>query len=1072
MTYKNPCSKAPDQHLDRSDPGDETLRRFRYQMARAASYCLALFDPNEGIQEVLCEQVEDILIKYTDGKFTGVQIKTKEDGMKPFTARDEPVVSALKKFIQADRDYPDQIKRFILGSNVAFGRKEKNASNLQFILEQAANADVLSASTILKDFLRLLCEIEPNDPTTEWRHSHALSVLQRVVLDKGPELQGVEGALIAQLKDMELIGPNQTYETYQAVADALIAEVSEASALSQGSFKRYYFALCQDPAKERTESIIAAKRFDRKRVEAIIKRARNTPKLKVQPNNLPSVGKLCVGRDEFIAQIRSALTGNSTIAAAVTARQAIHGLGGIGKTRVAVEYAEKHKDKYSAILFVEADTMANLYTNFASLCGARILELPEKESSNQEEQIASVLRWLRNYAGWLLIIDNVDTPELCVEVQKLIQPLDLGHILITTRLATPGDTFKPLPLDVISEDAAVELLLVRTEDRRTVTHSDGRDARALAIELGKLPLALEQASAFIATNRITISNYLERWKKQEQKVLAWDQKLSGMYNKSVLTTWQVTFDALSSDGKGLLNVLCWLAPDPIPVEMVSKLDTQEGEPEIDIEAGGADLEEYSFVRHTENNTRLVMHRLVQEVAEKRILETERLGWLKRSLRMVDAFCVGDPGDVDIWPTIYNIAQPHMTKIISVTNREGIEEQTTSLINKLAILLFTRGDFSNAEPLLRRGLTSIKIKPNDAKDYYLTATLSGTLAQILQEKGELKEAGELMRLALYLQSELFGHNTTEAAIALCNLGRLLADANELRDAEFLIRRSVALFDFLNKTSERSYFKALVNLSSLLLQTSRFDEAEKLIRRAIDLAKQAYNDQHPYYGSAIAVLAQLLQTTKRLPEAESLMRESLRINEISFGDEHPKVAVSLNNLAMLLNAMNRFQEAEPIMRRVMEMDTRIFGEFHPDVARDCNNLGLLLQRMGRTTEAEELMSNAVKKYEIAYSKDHPIAAIIFNNIARLFEQTGRLEDAFPVMRKSVVIFSKFAIRAGHLHPNSKSARINFENLLRHLGQTPSEIKREIAGAMEEARNEVENERANISLKSDPTREDELS
>jgi hypothetical protein len=241
-----------------------------------------------------------------------------------------------------------------------------------------------------------------------------------------------------------------------------------------------------------------------------------------KPQNLPygPLGSLFKGRDEYLGQLRRVLVNKPTHIAAVTAKQAIHGLGGVGKTRTAVEYAWKFAQEYTALLFVTADSPENLHRNLANLCGPLVLNLPEQEAREQPLQVAAAVRWLREHASWFLIVDNVDTPEAAAAVDGLLKDLNSGHVVITSRLAD-WSGIEALAMDVLAEGAATEFLLERTHGKRRVTATDDTEAKELAQDLAGLALALEQAAAFIVKHRLRLSDYRERWKQQEAKVLEW-----------------------------------------------------------------------------------------------------------------------------------------------------------------------------------------------------------------------------------------------------------------------------------------------------------------------------------------------------------------------------------------------------------------------------------------------------------------------------------------------------------------------------------------------------------------------
>jgi hypothetical protein len=211
-----------------------------------------------------------------------------------------------------------------------------------------------------------------------------------------------------------------------------------------------------------------------------------------QPKNLPfgTLGPLFKGREGFMQTLHAALasTGDGT-AAAVTGK-ALHGLGGVGKTRLAIEYALRHRQNYSALFFVRAETPERLEAGLAALAGADILDLKEKDAREDAVKISGVLGWLEKHLVWLMILDNVDDRPAAIAVEKLLPKLFGGRVLITGRMANFSAAVEMLPLDVLDIGDATEFLFERTNGRRTETTED----TALAKELPKNSAALPWAS--------------------------------------------------------------------------------------------------------------------------------------------------------------------------------------------------------------------------------------------------------------------------------------------------------------------------------------------------------------------------------------------------------------------------------------------------------------------------------------------------------------------------------------------------------------------------------------------------
>jgi hypothetical protein len=273
-----------------------------------------------------------------------------------------------------------------------------------------------------------------------------------------------------------------------------------------------------------------------------------------------SLGGLFKGRDAFLRRLRASLTRDNSGMAAI-ASKALHGMGGIGKTRAAVEYAWAHRQDYTALLFVQADSPEELRRNLAGLAGP--LLLPAHEAAEEEVWLNAVLAWFAAKPGWLLILDNVDTPDALAEVDRMMGRLAGGHVL--SRLDRFAPQVEPLELDVLSQEAATTFLLEATEARRRKKTDDGASARELGDELGRLALALEQAAATIARLRCNFRRYLEIWQSNREKVLGWTQPEINDYDRAVATTWQTSVNQLTEVGRHLLERLAFLAPDPVPI---------------------------------------------------------------------------------------------------------------------------------------------------------------------------------------------------------------------------------------------------------------------------------------------------------------------------------------------------------------------------------------------------------------------------------------------------------------------------------------------------------------------------
>jgi tetratricopeptide (TPR) repeat protein len=673
-------------------------------------------------------------------------------------------------------------------------------------------------------------------------------------------------------------------------------------------------------------------------IKALVKAVRSAQAR--QPRNLPfaSLGSLFLGRDEALNELRTALEAGE--GAAVVGR-ALHGLGGVGKTRLAIEYSLRCEADYSALLFVRADDPAALDANLAALAGAEVLDLPEKEAPQDAAKIEAVLGWLEAHPTWLMIVDNVDDGEAVKAVTKLMARVRGGHVIVTGRASNFPASLRKLELDVLDEDAATAFLLERTADDRTAEADDAMKARELAHELGGLALGLEQAGAYIATERIGFARYLELWRERRQKVLDWfDPALMGYdHDTGMAATWATSVDRLSPEGRRLLDRLAWLAPDLIPDSLLDVAVPLESL-NLDAHEAVTGLYAYSLITRATGEDGLtkgfIMHRLVQDFA-RRTMSDARTGEAAAvaALWIAGAF-VGDPQDVRSWRVLDPLAS-HALALARLFDHGGIADPTRQLFNRLGVLFIEKARFDDAEPLIRRALEIDEA--SYGPDHPDVASNLNNLAELLRQTNRHAEAEPLIRRALEIDEKNFGPDHPDVARDLNNLAHLLHTANRLAEMEPLSRRALEIWGKSFGPDHPRLAVGLGNLAEVLRQTNRHAEAEPVIRRALEIDEKNFGPDHPNVAARLNVLEGLMRDTNRYAEAEPLVRRALAIDEASYGPDHPKVAMHLNNLANLLGATNRVHEAEPLSRRALGIYETRLGRDHPRTVNVRKNLAVL-------------------------------------------------------------------------------------------------------------------------------------
>jgi tetratricopeptide (TPR) repeat protein len=745
----------------------------------------------------------------------------------------------------------------------------------------------------------------------------------------------------------------------------------------------------------------------------------------------PSLGSLFKGRDEFLKGLHASLSRGSGRTAIVGS--AVYGLGGIGKTRAAVEYAWAHQADYTALLFVIAETPEALRRNLAALAGPLVLNLAEQHATEEDVRLKAVLDWLKEHPGWFLILDNLDTEAALEEAEKLLSTLTSGRVLITSRLANFAGHFDPLELDVLSIEDAVAFLMERTDRRRHKTPDDAATARQLADDLGGLALALEQAGAYVAKLGISFSRYRELWRDNRDKVAGWSDERITKYPRAVAVTWQTSVNQLTPAGRRLLERLAWFAPEPIPNFLLEvPVPDVSGD---DLADALANLADYSLARRNPEKQEFSVHRLVQDVTRRGLVDEERRRSLVEALAWVNAGFIGDPEDVPSWLGLDPLA-PHVREIVEHADGAKISNPTGRLLSDLGVLLRMKGQFREAELLHRRAL--VITEEYSDRDHPEVAICLNNLALSLQDMNQLSEAEPLLRRALAILELSCGPDDPNVAIVLNNLAELLRVTNQLSEAEPLFRRALAIEQASYGPVHPRVSIHLNNLALLLQDTNRLSEAEPLFWRALAIDAASYGPGHPNAGRFLINLAGSLQNTDRLREAEPLLRRALAIYEASYGPDHPNVAIVLANLGELLRAANRLNEAEPLFWRALAIDEARHGPDHPANARNLSNLAHLLRDTNRPSEAEHLLRRMLATFKASYGPDHPNVAIGLNNLALLLQSTNRLSEAEPLFRRALAILAQVAQATDHQHRDLEVIQANYFRTLVKLARSEAEIQ----------------------------------
>ncbi|HVU66852.1 MAG TPA: TIR domain-containing protein, partial [Ktedonobacteraceae bacterium] len=463
------------------------------------------------------------------------------------------------------------------------------------------------------------------------------------------------------------------------------------------------------------------------------------------PGSLPPIWNIPFARNPFftgqehvLARLSEALHPGETDAHGYP-RIALSGLGGIGKTQLAVEYAYRHRSAYDAILWVNANTTENLMRSYSEL--ARLLKLPDCDAQEQERVVQAVKDWLRKERNYLLILDNADTPSFL----RQFMPQDAGgHLLITTCVATITEAglglAAPLALEALDPETGAQLLLRRANLLTTATPPDQELACLLSIELGGLPLALDQAGAYIASKPTSLARYQQLYQQHHLKLLR-KRNNEIEHPEPVVTTWDISFRAVEETDPAAANLLrfcAFLAPSGIP-EYILIAGTEGLAPmfadELLLDEAIGVLRSYSLIERDSESGMIHMHRLVQEVVRERMEEKEQVKWTARAMEAVLMVYPDDP-DVANWPRQEQLL-PHALQCALFAEVLNLAVVAVHLLNRMGKYLFSRARYEEAEPLLAHALAATE-QGWEAEHAIRTACMND-LALLYVYQGRYEEA---------------------------------------------------------------------------------------------------------------------------------------------------------------------------------------------------------------------------------------------------------------------------------------------------------------------------------------------
>ncbi len=619
---------------------------------------------------------------------------------------------------------------------------------------------------------------------------------------------------------------------------------------------------------------------------------------------------------------------------------ALKGMPGVGKTALAVEYCHRAGAGYDQLLWVEGDSME---ADLARLSGEFFGDAAAADSSDRVEQM---MEWFAAHESWLLVLDGIDNHEQIAAAEKILA-CGTGHVLVTSRVGVWERLATVVPVEPWSPVQGAEFLTQCTGG----WVASGAEAEALVAELGGLPLALEQAAAFVSEMRLSCSEYLARLRSNP----------AGAREGCFVTACRMTFAAVSPLARQTLALLAWMAPEPLPrgalvagmarwqvARQVNsiRLAADEDWP-LALHRALSELDRHSVLALNERTVRL--HPLVQAAFRDAGTDEKQRVQLTSALDLISDIVSGD-GDLPAWA-------PHTAAVLGHARRlHVVSEITLSLAIQLGVHFLKLGASREAESHFRLGLDQLAALRGE--DHADTSAATIYLGRCLLVAGRAAEAEPLFRRVL-TQYAASAPRALEHAAAFSEMGSALRQMGRFTEAEKYYRDALALVTATPEAGALAQADQANNLGLFLREQGRFAEAEPLFRQAIaraEAAGAAGLDATATVAAAQTNLGVLLRLTGRLEEAEHTFREAMTVLEKSSDAGQPEIAVAWSGMALVLIERTRYAEAEGWLRKARECHERTFGPDHPETMHDACDLAWLFTRAGRVAEARDWFATA--------------------------------------------------------------------------------------------------------------------